>query len=318
MLEILTITGPVYLLMGLGYLCTQKGLFSKSDMRVFGRFVLYIALPAMLFTSLSHQRTADILNGSYLLAYLAGSLLALGLGYGLSRRWGRLSRLRSTIVAMGMSCSNSGFVGYPIVLLTLAPVAGLALALNMVIENVVIIPILLIMVECFSSDAQSWQHTLKRALKGLATNPLVLSLLAGIAASLLEWQPPAALGRSINLLSQASSALSLFVIGGTLTNLPLKGLLSKVSPVLIGKLVLHPAAVLLAMISLPWLGLPDLGSSLKGAGVLLAAAPMMSIYPILAQGHGMEEFSATALLGATVLSFFSISAVLLLLPHLPL
>ena len=31
---------------------------------------------------------------------------------------------------MGMTCANSGFVGYPILLLTLAPVAGVVLALQ--------------------------------------------------------------------------------------------------------------------------------------------------------------------------------------------
>lgn len=45
-----------------------------------------------------------------------------------------------------MSCSNSGFVGYPILLLILTPIAGVVLALNMMVENLVI-PLLFVMAE---------------------------------------------------------------------------------------------------------------------------------------------------------------------------
>ena len=54
---------------------------------------------------------------------------------------------------MGMSCSNSGYVGYPVAMLALGPVAGVALALNMVVENLVKLPILMSL-----ADASEAQH----------------------------------------------------------------------------------------------------------------------------------------------------------------
>ena len=147
MLDILAITGPIFLCIALGYLTTRGGLFDRGDMRVFGKFVINLALPAMLFNALDKHPIGEILNTSYLLAYLAGSLLTLGLGYTAYRRLAHTPALQSTCYAMGLSCSNSGFVGFPILVLTLAPVAGVALALNMVVENVVMIPLLLAMAE---------------------------------------------------------------------------------------------------------------------------------------------------------------------------
>jgi malonate transporter len=44
--------------------------------------------------------------------------------------------------------------------------------------------------------------------------------------------------------------------------------------------------------------------------VLTAASPMLGIFPILAQRHGHDGLAAAALLGTTVGSFFSISALL--------
>ena len=313
MLHILAITGPIYIAIALGFFTTRAGLFHKADMRVFGKFVLNLALPAMLFNALARHPIQEILNTSYLLAYLAGSLLMLALGYNARRRLGRRDALQSSCDAMGMTCSNSGFVGFPILLLTLAPVAGVALALNMVVENTVMIPLLLAMAERARGHATGWRHMLLDTVRRLAANPMVIGLLLGFLMSLSGARLPLALERSIDLFAQASGALSLFVIGGTLTGLSFEGLLGKIAPIVGGKLLLHPLAVLGAASALPLLGLAPLSPQLKTAAVLSAAMPMMGTYTILAQAYGQEDTAAAALLGATLTSFFSISGLLMLL-----
>jgi predicted permease len=55
MLDILSITGPIYLSILAGFLATRFGLFSKADIRVLGKFVIHLALPALLFNSLSQH-----------------------------------------------------------------------------------------------------------------------------------------------------------------------------------------------------------------------------------------------------------------------
>ncbi|MEI9851352.1 MAG: hypothetical protein WDN24_11515 [Sphingomonas sp.] len=49
--------------------------------------------------------------------------------------------------------------------------------------------------------------------------------------------------------------------------------------------------------------------------VLLAAMPMFSVFPVLAQQHGDAEVGGGALLLTTALSFFTIPLVLWLLGH---
>ncbi|MBS0352943.1 MAG: AEC family transporter, partial [Proteobacteria bacterium] len=65
MLDILATTTPIYALMLLGYGFTRVGLFSKADMRVFGRYVINLALPALLFKALSQRSLGEILNLTY-------------------------------------------------------------------------------------------------------------------------------------------------------------------------------------------------------------------------------------------------------------
>ena len=318
MLDILAITLPIYLIIGIGYLTTRLGVFAKADMRVFGKFVIYLALPALIFNAMAQRKFSDILNISYLFAYTCGTCLVIATGWLWSRKIARLNLTSSTFYVMGMSCSNSSFVGFPILLLTLAPVAGIALALNVLIENILIIPLLLIMAERSTHTGEQHQglSVFLQPLKRLAHNPLVIGLCAGLLVSISGMTLAPSISRTVTLFASASGALSLFVIGGTLVGLPVKGMGKRIAPITFGKLILHPLAVTLAILALPLLGLPALDPALRMAAILLAAMPMLGIYPILAQVYGKEDFTATALLVTTIASFFSLSGLLWLSKHL--
>lgn len=307
MLDILSITCPIYLAILAGYIAVHRGMFEKGDMRLFGKFVLNIALPALLFNALAQRAIADIINPGYLMAYMAGSLLVLGGAYAANRYWVNVPPTRSALLAMGMSCSNSGYVGFPIVALVMAPVAGLALSLNVIVENVIVIPIALAMAESGRQSGGRWQTVVLQALRTLARNPLVLSVAAGLVFSVLGWHLPSPLARTVELFGKACAGLSLFVIGGTLVGLPLAGLGLQSVPVVAGKLLAHPLAVLLAVSLLPLVGMAPLDPHLRAAAMLMAAMPMMGIYPMLAQQYGEADRSAATLLVCTVASFFTLS-----------
>lgn len=313
MFDILAITGPIYLAIAAGYLATRLGMFVRADMRVFGKFVINLALPALLFNALSQRSVREIMNGEYLLAYTLGSLTVLLGGLLWARCVARRTLRYSSYFAMGMSCSNSGFVGYPVLLLTLGPVAGVVLALNMIVENLLMLPLLMVLSEAGGGAKGQSLRALGQTLVRLLTNPMIIAIVAGFAVSLLGWQLPGPVARTVNLFSQASGALSLFVIGGTLVGLQIKGMRRPVAQIAFGKLIAHPLAVLLVLL---WL-VPISNPQLRTAALLSAAMPMLSIYPLLAQKHGHEDLSAAALLVTTVASFFSLSALLLLLKHVP-
>ncbi|MFZ1568287.1 MAG: hypothetical protein WAT29_05660 [Thiolinea sp.] len=57
--------------------------------------------------------------------------------------------------------------------------------------------------------------------------------------------------------------------------------------------------------------LPPFNSTLQTIAILMAAAPMMSIYPIIGERYGFRDFCASTLFVTTLLSFLTISVVLL-------
>lgn len=310
MLEVFSVTGPIYITIAVGYLATRFGLFEASDMRVLGRYVLYLALPALLFRALSQRQFTEIVNTSYVAAYLGGTLAMVVLGYLVTRKVLGQDRATAAFSAMGMSCPNSGFVGYPILLLTFPSIAGTVLALNMFVENIVIVPLLLMLAERARGAEAHPLAVLWGALKRLAVNPIVIALAAGLVVSISGLPLPQPFVKSVDLFASSSAALSLFFIGGTLVGLPVAGMAGRVVPVVIGKLVAHPL-IMLASVSLVALsGLAPIPSPFREAVILSAAMPIFGIYPILAQKYEREGFSAIALLATTVVSFVTVSLLL--------
>jgi len=307
MLNILSITGPIYLSILLGFLATRQGIFSKSELQIFGKFVLKFALPALVFSSLAQRPFAEIFNVTYLMTYLLASLFTLVVGYFVSIYMLKETRQASTFNAMGVSCANSGFIGFPILLLIAPDIAGVAFALHVIVENLVMIPLILIMAERNNSTEKV---TLGKTLRGLAKNPLMIALVAGTCVSMLEIPMPQAITRTVDLFSKTSGALSLFIIGGTLTGLSISGMKHKIFPVVLGKLVLHPVAVIVVMWILMSVGFPALEPDLHRAIVISAAIPMMGTYTILAQAYGQDKTASAIMLAATMLSFFTLSGLL--------
>lgn len=314
MLDILAITGPIYLCIVLGFVVTRMGLFARADMRVFGKFVINLALPALLFNALSQRSMGEILNGQYLLAYALACGVVLAVGFVWMRFVARRSMSFSSMVAMGMACPNSGFVGYPVALLTLgASTAGVSLALNMVVENLLIIPLLLALADLDDDGKGEWHQALAQTFKGLLRNPLIIAIVGGMLMSFLQWKLPTPLARTVNLFSQASGALSLFVIGGSLVGLQVQGMRATLAQIGLGKLVLHP----LVMLAVLWFVVPMDDPQLRTAALMTSAMPMMGIYTILSQRHGHEGVASAALLVTTFASFFTLSGLLWVLGQMP-
>ena len=312
MYAILLITLPIFSIIALGYGMVRFGLFAKPEMRVLGRFVINLALPALVFKALSERPIAEIANARYLMAYALGSLTVMGLMAGTAFFVRKKPLHVSAVLGMGVAMSNSGFIGYPIVSQFLGPPAAVALALCMVVENVIVLPTALTLAESGLRAGGKLRTVLPGIFLSLLKNPLILGILAGFACALLDLRPPRPIARAIEMIATASAPLALVVIGGTLVGLELKGMLRGVSVVVASKLMLHPLAVALA-----FLLLPPVDPQLRTAAIAYASMPMLSIYPIVALKYGQESFCAAALLAATVSAFFTVSAVLWLLGGMP-
>lgn len=263
MLAILGITVPIFLLIAAGLASVRRGLLLAGETRGLGAFVINFALPALLFNAMAQRSTTSLVDVSLLTAYALGSLAVVVVA--IATAWLALKRsLQSaTVMALGMSLSNSAFMGFPI--------------------------------------AQQLIGALGRLLR----NPLIIAIVAGVAFSMAGLEMPAPVARVVELLSAASAPVALFYIGCVLAGISLKGMGADIGVVVLGKLVLHPLAVLGACMLVP---LDDPPS--RSALVLNAGMPMLSIYPILGRPYAKEDVCAAALVAATAVSFVTVNVLL--------
>ena len=304
MLAILAITGPIFILIAVGFAAVRLRVLATTDMRALGVFVINFALPALLFSAMSAGSVTQTLRLDLLLPYALGSLAVVGLVVALAMTVLRRKLQMAAVLAMGMSVSNSAFIGFPIAQQLSPGTASAALAVYAMVEALIMFPLLMALAELGGGGGR-WPVVLRGIVLSLARNPMILAILAGVALSALGLKLPLPAARAIELLGSTAAPVALFYIGGTLAGLKVKIAAGDIGLIVAGKLVLHPLLVYLAFLALPL----D-GAALQTAAVLNACMPMMSIYPILAQKYGQEGLCAAALVATTVTSFFTISAFL--------
>jgi len=309
MFEVLSVTLPIFILIGLGFAAMRLGATTAADIQALGTFVIRFALPALIFNSLAQRPFAEIANARYLAAYIVGSLAVFAVMFALTHALKPGDRARDAIQALGSSCSNTGFVGYPVALLFVGPRATVAVALTMVVENIIVMPLALALAESGRAAGKKTSAGPRRLVGKLARNPLIIAIVLGAATSFAGVPLPVPLARAVNMLAMASSAVALFVVGGMLVGLQVGGVTRDAARIVAGKLFLLPAAVFAAQLVLA----PALDPDLRKSMLIFASSPTLSIFPLLGRQYGQERVCAATVVMATGLSFLTMSALLLLL-----
>ncbi|MBM6551540.1 AEC family transporter [Marinomonas ostreistagni] len=310
MLEMLLTIAPVFTLMMLGFVCVRTRLVNDDSIAGMAKLVLYVTLPALIFSTLAKMEPSDVFNGHYILAFTLASFMSMGIGLLMTVGLLKRHKLEGALKAAGMTCSNSGFFGFPVMLLVFDDPPTAAFAMTLMAENAIVLPFIFALLSYFSSreEGVGLGKTLWSTAKRLAKNPLVIAVVSGMIFSQFHLGLPLVADRVLMMLSGASATLALIVLGGSLVGTSLKGNVADISAISLGKLIVHPSCMALCM----WL-VPGIDDNLRLGAVVLAAVPMMSIYPIIGSQYGYRAFCASTLLVTTLLSFLTLSILLALL-----
>ena len=216
---ILSITFPIYAAIAIGYLAVKRGWFDRADMRVLGKYVLNIALPALLFNAVASRDFSEVIHPGYMLVFAAGGLGTIAVSFSWFTFTG-IDKGRRAVAVMGSSCPNSAYVGYPVLLLTLPDLAGVILALNTLIEVLLVVPLCLFLMDMARHErAAPLPVKLVSIFWGVTKRPMVIGLLLGLAVSVAGLPVPDTVSRLLSMLAASASALSLVAIGNAPTAL---------------------------------------------------------------------------------------------------
>lgn len=306
-MNVLSVVFPIFVIIFLGYLCVKRRLVSAGAVAEMGRYVMYLALPAVIIKTLLELPLSELFNPRYLLAYLLTSLSVMVAGFYLLRRGMQQDGLDSALMMTGMVVPNSAFIGYPVMLqlMDTPPVSGFAMAL--IIENLCILPVCFVLMDFHAISSQSGlRDRIIGVVKRTGKNPLLISIVLGVAGNILSLPLPDVINQTLSLLAPSAVSVALFVIGGSLATIVIKEtrwwpLLTTVGV----KLVIHPLVALLLM---SWL-LPG-QTALTMTLVVITAVPMFSIYAVVGEVYSRRSFCATAQLVATIASLVTIPVIL--------
>lgn len=306
---VLNITAPIFFLILLGFVGTKYQFLSKEALPALSKFVLYFALPSVMITKISSLDLRAVVDLSYMGVYALGGLTAFFLTLVLVKGVLKESWGNGAVSGIGAMMPNSSFIGFPILLQYLDNAPAQAFAMSLVVENILFLPVGLILIESlYHQESGLGRKVLLNVAKRIASNPIILAVFTGVIMSLLGVRLPNFMGGGLELLASAAAPCALIVIGGSLVGVVIRG--SKIRTALVAsvKLVIFPLVVFAGLQAFP-----TMPFELKVSALLFAAMPMFSIYPIIGETYGQRSFCASTLLITTVLSFFSISALLFIL-----
>ena len=313
MLHILEITFPFFALVLCGYAVARGGLLPLDAIPGLNFFVLYFALPCMLFRFGAATPITRMLDPSIFGTYLLCAVVMVGLSVATTRR-GSVGWDDASFGALVAAFPNSGFMGVPLLVGLLGERAAAPAIVALAVDMVITSSLCIALSRLGTGQSHGSGRAVANALKGMATNPLPWAIGLGCVVSASAVSVPGVLMRPVAMLGDAASPVALFTLGALLARSRLQAQgsaspsRSDVSLVVFYKLVVHPALVLGAGRVAIAAGLP-LDAFAATVLVLVAALPSASNVPMLAERFGADAGRiARIVLISTGLAFASFSA----------
>jgi predicted permease len=295
------------MLIAMGYLVVKMGWMPKENVRPLAWFVVNIGLPAALFKALSSRSFQDILHYDYLLVYGLGSLFSFTTLFILARLRNK-TITECALFGLGASVSNSLMVGFPIVTQLFGDEALVPFTLTLIVENLFILPLALALADTGQQKNNHFITAFAKSLPQLIKNPIILSIALGLASTAFDIQPPELANKIIDVLAVTVAGVSLFAIGGMLVGLKTRGMVTDLSSIVVGKLIIHPLYIVVLMIFFP--AMPLL---FQHVAILLACMPMFSIFAVIGMRYQYGGLCSAVLLPTTLVSFITINLVVWLI-----
>jgi hypothetical protein len=315
-LSILLVTFPFFALVLCGYVAARRGLLPQAAIPGLNSFVLYFALPCLLYRFGANTPVAQLLDGGLVAVYLLCALIMVAFTIAVTRTL-RIGWNDASFGALVAAFPNTGFMGVPLLVALLGAEAAGPAIVTIVVDLLVTSSLCIALSRLDSADSHGAEVAAKNALKGVALNPMPWAIALGAVSSGLAITLPAPVMQTVGLLADAASPVALFTIGAVLARSQMNSVekipVQDYLPVALIKLVLHPLLVGLVGLSAIQLGVPLQPFALTVI-VLVAALPSASNVSLLAERFGANNGRiARIILLSTVLAFFTFSGVVALL-----
>lgn len=307
MSSIINVVLPVFGLILAGYVCRRTGRLGETASAELNRFVVWLALPALLFKVTATSTWEQIWQPGFVASVCVGCLLVFVAT--VIYRMRQLRRLAdASIDGLSAAYANTGFLGIPLCVLVLGDEGLLPAIIATLIVACLLFAVGIVLVEISLQDEKHPLRAVLKVCKSLAANPLLIAPLLGGAWSASGWTLPPAATQFLSLLGMAATPCALVSLGLFLAQKQ-EGRRDGTAGLVAAKLVLQPLVT--GIFAFRVFELPALWAN---SALLLSALPTGTGPFMLASFYKREAaLVSRVILLSTVGSLVTISASLYLL-----
>ncbi len=315
------VVAPIFLVILVGYCYGKMKPDSSSADKLINDYVLYIALPALLFISVARADTDDLKQWGFILSTLTGiaasfifaTWIAESMGVGLPH---------SSILSMGACYGTTGYMGVPILISVYGEQAALPAAMATILHNIPAIMAVIISWDIFSKRATEerapFLSSVGGAVLAIIKNPLTISVLVGLVFVLFDLKVPAFIESFARFLGNAAGPTALFALGLGLARLNVKEHLNitagkAVLLMVVLKLFVQPTVTFVTAVYA--FGMNQTQSLWLAAAVVMASQPIgAGVYVFAKKYNYQQDVISLSIIVSLLLALVTIPAVLSLFP----
>ncbi|WP_322011557.1 AEC family transporter [Paraburkholderia sp. J12] len=312
MLSAVSILLPVFGLIFAGFACRRFGLLGPAAASELNRFVVWLALPALLFDILAHATWHELYQPAFVAAFGGAGLIVFLAVVGV-RLFLRRPLADASIDGLAAAYPNTGYVGFPLCMIAFGPSSLTPTTIATILVVCVLFAIAIVLIEIGLQSERRPHRLAIKVVRSLLRNPLLVAPALGAAVSAAHVTLPASAETFLKLLGGAASPCALVSLGLFLAERRGAAEAPRESSwwLTLAKLVAQPALTW-------WLAerVFALPVPLAQMAVLLAALPTGTGPFMLAEYYRREaHVTSRAILHSTVGSLATLTVLLLHLQH---
>ncbi len=286
---------PIIIEIALGFILRTTGILDSHTSNGANKLVFKLFLPVLLFNNLYTSELSDAFNPKLIGFAIVAVLVMVAL---LCLVVPLIEKDKSKHGAMiqGMFRSNFAIFGVPLSI----SIAGEAImpSVSVVVAFVVICfnVLAVIVLEAYNRN----NPNIKSILKGIVTNPLIISCMLGVLVKLSAVSFPETINKTLDGISSVATPLGLIILGSSINLMSVKTNALRLMVAIAGKLVVLPVVVLTVAILMGFKN-GDLAILLA----LFASPSAVSSYPMAVEMGHDGELAAQIIMFGTVACIFT-------------
>lgn len=287
---------PLFVLMGLGYGAKCLHLIDEHTIEKMNNLSFRVFVPIMICENIM-TADVDLKANPWIFAFAAGGLVLLFFVSWLIVPHLEKENRKKSVMIQGMCRGNYVLFGIPLAR-AICPGQDTAIASLLVVVVVPMVNVLsVIVLEVYRGGKMDF----RKILKGILTNPLILSSLLGFLLLKLEVSLPQVIMKPVEDIAGLATPLALFVLGGSFAFSKIGKNLRQLSIMLMGKLIAAPA-IFVTLAAL----LGFRGAELASLMVAFAAPAAVNSYTMAQQMGGDAELAAQHVVFSSAFSVITI------------